>query len=84
MYTFSSKHFCLLRSADSHLPIFPTMVSICNDHNHNIDVPESLFEAPRSASDVAQFDFEEDGGGAYAIATTANGAFCPTLDHCYM
>ncbi|XP_051911250.1 uncharacterized protein si:dkey-75a21.2 isoform X1 [Hippocampus zosterae] len=71
-------------SADSHLPVFPTMVSLCNEHNHNIDVPESLLEAPRPASDVAQFDFEEDRGGGYVIAATANGAFCPTLDHCYI
>ncbi|XP_077356422.1 uncharacterized protein LOC144003752 [Festucalex cinctus] len=71
-------------SADSHLPIFPTMVNICNDHNHNIEVPESFFEAPCSALDVMEYNFEEDPGADYVVAAAANGAFCPTLDHCYV
>ncbi|XP_077400822.1 uncharacterized protein LOC144035186 isoform X2 [Vanacampus margaritifer] len=73
-------------SADSHLPIFPTMVSICNDHNHNIQVPESLFEAPCSPLDVVEYHFEEDHGADCVVgaAAAANGAFCPTLDHCYV
>lgn len=33
---------CPLRSTDPHMPAFPTLVHIINEHNHNLHVPDAL------------------------------------------
>ncbi|XP_061524427.1 uncharacterized protein si:dkey-75a21.2 isoform X2 [Phycodurus eques] len=66
-------------STDCHLPTFPTMVSIMNDHNHNIGAPESL---PCLVSDIAEYEPEVEIGDDYAFAA-ADGTLSPTPEFSY-
>ncbi|XP_061618487.1 uncharacterized protein si:dkey-75a21.2 [Phyllopteryx taeniolatus] len=66
-------------STDSHLPTFPTMVSIMNEHNHNIGAPESL---PCLVSDIAEYELEVEIGDDYAFAV-ADGTLSPTPEFSY-